>query len=61
MNKKHIFFLSILTISIFILGAYAAKAETVSIRIGNMQISYLPLVITSKAAEAPPGVLYVFS
>ena len=61
MNKKHILTLSMLAIVIFVLGAYAAKAEPVSIRIGSTEISFLPLVITSKAAEAPPGVLYVFS
>jgi len=29
--------------------------------IGNMEISFLPLIITSRTADVPPGVLYVFS
>ena len=61
MNKKQLLILSVLVIVIFTLGAYAAKAEPVSIRIGSTSISFLPLIIKSMAAEAPPGVLYVFS
>lgn len=61
MNKIYIFIFSILAVVIFILGAQAATANPVSVQIGTTTISFLPLVITSQAADAPSGVLYVFS
>ena len=61
MNKKYILILSILAIGIFALGAQLATAQPVEITVGNTTISFLPLIISSRAAEAPSGVLYVFS
>jgi len=61
MNKKHIVILAVLAVVIFILGAHAATANPLSVQIGSITISFLPLVITSQAADAPSGVLYVFS
>jgi hypothetical protein len=60
MNKKQVFILAVLAIVIFALGAQLATAQPVEIRVGDTLINLFPLVISSKAAEAPPGVLYVF-
>ena len=61
MNKKYILILALLAVGIFALGAHLATAGPVEVQIGDNTISFLPLIITSKAADAPPGVLYVFS
>jgi len=61
MNKKQIFVLAFLFIFIFTLGVKAATAQPVTIRVGATEIVFFPLVMRSVAAEAPPGVLYVFS
>jgi len=61
MNKKQILIFAVLAIVIFALGAQLATAQPVELRIGNTEISFLPLIVTTKAADAPPGVLYVFS
>jgi len=60
MNKKQIFVFALLGILVFALGAQLATAQPVEIRIGNTTIQFLPLIMTTKAADAPPGVLYVF-
>jgi hypothetical protein len=60
MNKKQIFVFAVLAVLIFALGAQLAAAQPVELRIGNTTISFLPLVVTTKAADAPSGVLYVF-
>jgi hypothetical protein len=60
MNKKYILILSILAIGIFALGVHLATAGPVEVQIGDTTVSFLPLVMTSKAADAPSGVLYVF-
>jgi hypothetical protein len=61
MNKKQIFVFAFLAVVIFVLGAQAATAQPVSLRVGNTVIQFFPLILSSRAAEAPPGVLYVFS
>lgn len=61
MNKKQIFIFAVLAFAVFALGAQLATAEPVELRIGSTTISFLPFIVTTKAAEAPPGVLYVFS
>jgi len=60
-KKKTIFIYAMLAIIIFFLGAQAATAYPVTIRIGDTEIIFLPLILKSKAADAPSGVLYVFS
>jgi hypothetical protein len=61
MSKKQIFVLALVGILIFALGAQLATAQPIQVRIGDTTIQFLPLVISSKAAEAPTGVLYVFN
>jgi hypothetical protein len=61
MNKKYIVILAVLAVAIFAFGAHFATAGPVEIQVGETTISFLPLIIHSKAADAPPGVLYVFN
>jgi len=60
MKRKNIIIFAALAVIIFFLGAQAATANPVSIRIGDTEIIFLPLILRSKAADAPSGVLYVF-
>jgi hypothetical protein len=60
MNKKQIFIFAVMAIVIFALGAQLATAQPVELRIGSTTISFLPLIVTTEAAEGPSGVLYVF-
>jgi hypothetical protein len=61
MNKKQVVICAILVLMVFTLGARAATMNPVEVRVGNTVIQVFPLVVSSKAAEAPPGVLYIFS
>jgi hypothetical protein len=61
MSKKYIVILAVMAVGIFALGVHLATAGTVEVQIGDTTISFLPLVMTSKAADTPPGVLYVFN
>jgi len=61
MKKKHIVVFAFLGIIIFALGAQLATAQPIKIQVGDTIFQFLPLIMTSKAADAPPGVLYVFS
>jgi hypothetical protein len=61
MNKKQIFIFALLAVLIFALGAQLATAQPVEVRIGNTVIHFFPLIFSTKAADAPSGVLYVFS
>lgn len=60
MTKKHIFIYAVLAVIIFALGTQLASAQPVELRIGNTTISFLPLIVTTEAADGPSGVLYVF-
>ena len=61
MHKKHIFIFAVLAIVIFALGTQLATAKPMKLEIGNTEISLFPLILTTKAADAPSGVLYIFS
>lgn len=60
MEKRYILIMAVLAVGIFALGVHLATAGPVEVQIGDTTVSFLPLVMTSKAAEAPTGVLYVF-
>jgi hypothetical protein len=53
MSKRHILILAVLAVCIFVLGGQLATAKPVEVKVGNSQISFLPLIFTSDA-ESPP-------
>jgi hypothetical protein len=61
MNRKHALTYSVLDVVIFVLGVYAPKTEPISNQVGSTEISFVSLVINSKAADLTSGVLYRFS
>jgi hypothetical protein len=51
MNKKYIVILAILAVGIFALGVHLATAGPVEVQIGDNTISFLPLVMNTKADQ----------